>query len=308
MTPINAVGLLGISGKYGYVSIEDQTEVIEYILNHYDLIDTASVYGESWAINPVLANMRQIVLKNKYAPILVNKIGADLQASNSFLDIVKEYERQKMILENYPCDFLLLHRPAKHLLERDIRFHEYIKRQGETATFGISTNSLSILKLYHNAMPVDVVQVAVNLLDYMANKLLLEFCAEHKIIVHARSVLSSGLLSGTYVVNKLFDFVDPLRSRYTESDNNRRVLNSRLEKVEIIKSYYHDYISSNIFIAFPDFVYGIMQASPFVDVVIKGGSSLEQIQKNNCAPYLFSREVLSEIFDVRISEWSADYL
>ena len=53
----NGIGLLGISGKYGKIQNDKKLECLDFIINSYDYIDTASVYGENDPINAHLVSI-----------------------------------------------------------------------------------------------------------------------------------------------------------------------------------------------------------------------------------------------------------
>lgn len=298
------IGLLGISGKYREITEKEQVEIIDKIIERFSFIDTASVYGEDKRINPVFAN--RLSEYSKEIPIVINKIGADLMDDMSLDPLVDEYERERETFSSCPFSVLLLHRPSLELLERDFAFYNYLRGKS-SSLFGLCTNNLSVLKVYSEKIRIDVLQIAINLLDYKSNEEILKFAKEKGITVHARSVLSSGLLSGKYKVDSEIQFTDAMRSRFCASSRSREILNARLENVALVKEFYESLDIKDL--SFPQFVHCVTRQSPFIDGVVLGGSSLEQILENANIPDIkFSDDMLEEIYTYRITEWASPYL
>ncbi|MDC2891353.1 aldo/keto reductase [Psychrosphaera algicola] len=138
---------------------------------------------------------------------------------------------------------------------------------------GICTNSSSVFEIYNRHLDLDVVQIATNFLDMHSNLQLIREIKRSGVLVQARSVLSSGLLSGKYLPNKGVSFNDPLRKRFTENDKNRQIVESRLSKLELIREFYNVYLDryeeSNMSLS--QFVYSSMDQCPYIDNVLKGG-------------------------------------
>ena len=299
------VGLLGISGQYGDISRHDQRVALNYILENFDFIDTASVYGQDWLVNPVLAEVAGDAKKT--LPKLMNKIGANLLGEASLDPLIEEYEHQKAIFADYPVHLLMLHRPSMSLLQRDSAFYSYIRQAGYSGRFGICTNSIDVLSTYHQEMKCDVVQAAINLLDYSANIPFLDFCKKSGVSVHARSVMSSGMLSGKYHYSIDFNFADPFRTRFTENQEKRDVLRKRLNKTGEIKTFYEKNVASNGAISFAQFVYDLTASSPAIDLVIKGGSTLEQLTDNSADIACFDQDLIDHVFNDCCLQWQAPY-
>ena len=234
----NGIGLLGISGKYGKIQNDKKLECLDFILDSYDYIDTASVYGENDPINKHLVSLLR-KKANKNYPKIINKIGANLVHSEIVSELIDEFEEQQNLFEEFTISAIFLHRPAINLLDRDLYFHSYLRDEFPEKNFGICTNNLEIFDLYSERMKVDSLQIAVNLLDYKNNIELLKKAKNKNIKIFARSCLSSGLLSGKYLDLSDCNFTDPLRSRFIENERNKEILHSRIETVKEIKCSIH---------------------------------------------------------------------
>lgn len=299
----NAIGTLGISGKYRKLSEVEKQDCLKYILQNFNLIDTSSVYGVDGDINLKISD---IVKSIKKTPKIINKIGADV-VNHSAVDLmIKEYENQQYIFRDYPVHTLLLHRPSIEKLKRDATFYKVIEKEKTFIRFGISTNNIDVVKAYSDYMGVNTVQIACNLLDYEVNLPILEFSKKMNFEVHARSVLSSGLLSGKYNKKNAL-FTDELRSRFLENEKTKNILYSRLRMVKSIEKEYGEYLNKKK-VNLASFIYSLTENSPLIDVVIRGGSNMEQIIENGMSQKINEKMLIDETFNKLYSKWTAPYL
>lgn len=304
----NGIGVLGISGKYGPISEKDIETSLSLVFEKYDFLDTASVYGEGFSFNRLL---------KKYWPNntnrevkLINKFGANIPTEQNPDVLIKEFEVELDIFDGRTPDVVMLHRPHLNVLDRDIQFNSYLG-QGADHSFGICTNNLAVAEAYVEAMQVDVVQVALNFLDLTSNIELLSFLRGKGVRVHARSVLSSGVLSGQYQPSSNVEFTDPLRSRFTNNEANKAILEERLSKMKLIEAYFeqNNASQSGDKLTMAQFVYNVMGQCPLVDDVVKGGSNPEQIAENALVSSISDSEFIKEIFsETALAKFSARYI
>ena len=306
----NGIGLLGISGKYGKIQNDKKLECLDFIINSYDYIDTASVYGENDPINAHLVSILRKKEKKNY-PKIINKIGANLVHTEIALELIEEFKEQQNLFKEFTMSAIFLHRPAKNLLDRDFYFHSYLKDNFPEINFGICTNNLEIFDLYSERMRIDSLQIAVNLLDYKNNLELLKKAKKKNIKIFARSCLSSGLLSGKYLDLSDCNFTDPLRSRFIDNERNKQILHSRIEAVKEIKTFYSSCLANKNLsenCSLTHFVYSLIKQSPYVDEVIKGGSNLNQLKENSKKPNLLTNEIIEDVYNKYTINWSSPYL
>jgi aryl-alcohol dehydrogenase-like predicted oxidoreductase len=305
----NGVGLLGISGKYGEIKEKQQIDCIDFIIKSFDYIDTASVYGESKPINKLLTDrIRKI---DNIEPKIINKIGANLTGSNDYQELINEFEIQQKLFFNLNLSAILLHRPSKQFINRDLIFYSYLKERFPNICFGICTNNLEVFDIYFKKMKIDMLQIAINFLDYQNNLKLLKKANHKKVKIFARSCLSSGLLSGKYNDIESCNFTDQLRSRFVNNESNKSILKQRIEAANKIKQFYCSHASQNEnanFGSMAQFVYSVLHKLPYIDEVIKGGSSLNQLQDNSCIAGSVSDEIAKKVYNKYIKEWSRPYL
>ena len=110
---------------------------------------------------------------------------------------------------------------------------EYLKKRGRIRAYGISTDSLEVLKRFNVNGTCEVVQVAYSLLNREAESELLPYCREHGIAVMARSPLAMGLLSGKYSTDSVFS--DGVRSRWHKDDQQQQEFEDNAAKAAKLK-------------------------------------------------------------------------
>lgn len=304
---MKAIGLLGISEKYHPIEESTQKKCLNFITSNFDIIDTSSVYGESIKINKLLSQIPHI--KHKKNPLIVNKLGADLGNEHSVDALIAEYIEQKILLESFNIAAILLHRPSKELVKRDLAFYDFLKRDAKGIRFGICTNNLEVFKEYSRYMKIDILQVAVNLLDYKNNLRLLKLAKKNKAYVMARSCLSSGILTGKYLKINDFNFSDPIRSRFIATYENKKILKERLLGAQQIKQFYEKEVAQKKGVdSFINFIYSVTEKSKFVDIVLRGGSNQHQIEKNLINQPDIPESVIKQVYNKYINRWACRYL
>jgi len=303
------VGLLGISSQYRPVAVAEKHDLIRFLLEaRPDFMDTATGYGQDTArINPILG--RCLAEHAGPAPAIVNKIGAALCDGDDLgARAVAEFERGLDELGVEVVDTTLVHRAALRWLPRDARLHEAVRRSGRSRRFGLCTNDPAVLAAYCDAMQVDVLQAAVNLLDYTAARPVLEVARARGIAVQARSVAATGLLSGSYAAEDVDAFADE-RRRFAATAAARAAFRARIAVVERIREHCAALrVAGQFDGSLVDFCYSAIAASPCVGEVILGGSTREQLAQNlalRARP--FPDELAAQIFASRVDEWAAPY-
>jgi aryl-alcohol dehydrogenase-like predicted oxidoreductase len=304
----NGVGLLGISGKYGEIKPKQQIACIDFILKSFNYIDTASVYGEDYPINDVLT--KRIRRMDSDHPKIINKIGANLSHTFDDQELISEFKEQEELFHSLNLSAILLHRPSKKFIDRDLNFYLYLKDKSPHLSFGICTNDLEVFDLYFKKMKIDILQIAINLLDYQNNLKLLKKAKDKRVIIFARSCLSSGLLSGKYEDVIDCNFSDPLRLRFVNNESNKRILKLRVDAAKKIRQFYVSNLNNGetSFKTMSEFVYSLVHALPYIDEVIKGGSNFNQLKENASNVKLSSDELVKKVYNKYINEWSRPYL
>lgn len=272
MSRESVLGLLGFAGNYKKIDYKDLFEPLDYALTNYDLLDLSTDYG----IETNLIETIKKIKKSKSHAKLIYKVGCNLTGKYDVNELIKLSIKDIEFFGIERIDSLLSHRPSVSKLKSDTEFFAYILKKFPTMKVGISTNSQSLYENYKKYIDLSVVQLAINPLDYAVNKIFLDLLVKDEIMVQARSILSSGLLSGKY--NRKTLFKDNMRSRFHEKNINKKYL-KRLDTALKVVSYVQQ-IQKLPLEMVPNFLYSFFEMIPGVNIVIRGGSTLKQIAVN----------------------------
>ena len=110
---------------------------------------------------------------------------------------------------------------------------EALKKEGCIREYGISTNSLDVLKRFNVHGTCRCVEVNYSLLNRVAEADLLPYCEENGIGVLIRGPLRRGLLSGQYTIESTF--TDQVRSRWNQGGDLREDFENDVAAVEKLK-------------------------------------------------------------------------
>jgi myo-inositol catabolism protein IolS len=107
---------------------------------------------------------------------------------------------------------------------------EALKAEGCLRAYGISTNSLDVLKKFNVNGTCSVVQVDYSLLNRAPEAAFLPYCQEHGIGVMVRGPLAKGVLSGRY--NGQSTFTDTVRAGWNDDGAARTKFLEQVGQVE----------------------------------------------------------------------------
>lgn len=110
---------------------------------------------------------------------------------------------------------------------------EVLVQEGRLRAYGISTNSLDVLKTFNKDGNCSVVQVDYSLLNRQPEEDFLPYCQEHGIAVMVRGPLAKGLLSGRYDRSHVFS--DDVRASFNEGGGERAAFEGMVDQVEGLK-------------------------------------------------------------------------
>ena len=111
---------------------------------------------------------------------------------------------------------------------------EMLKQRGRIRAYGISTDSLDVLKRFNVNSTCSVVQVNYSMLNRVPEAEFLPYCEEHGIGVLVRGPLRRGLLSGKYDLDSVF--TDAVRASWNKGGAQRAQYEAEIAKVEALKS------------------------------------------------------------------------
>jgi myo-inositol catabolism protein IolS len=111
---------------------------------------------------------------------------------------------------------------------------EALKNEGKVRAYGISTNSLDVLKRFNVNNTCSVVQVDYSLLNRQPEESFLPYCQENNIGVMVRGPLAKGLLSGRYSKDSVF--TDEVRAVWHADEKAQSAYHAQIDQVEQIRS------------------------------------------------------------------------
>ncbi len=111
---------------------------------------------------------------------------------------------------------------------------EMLKQRGRIRAYGISTDSLEVLKRFNVNGTCSVVEVNYSMLNRAAEDELLPYCEAHGIAVMVRGPLRRGLLSGKYTHDSVF--TDSVRASWNVGGRQRDQYELEVAKVEKLKA------------------------------------------------------------------------
>lgn len=165
---------------------------------------------------------------------------------------------------------------------------EMLKERGRIRAYGISTDSLEVLKRFNVNGTCSVVQVNYSMLNRAPEGDFLNYCQAEKIAVMVRGPLRRGLLSGKYTRESVF--TDDVRQSWNEGGSSRAQFEEEIAKVEKLKEKFAP--GAEMVNAALRYVIS-HSADP---VAIPGAKSPEQAAMNAAVgDKLFSAEELAEI-------------
>jgi aryl-alcohol dehydrogenase-like predicted oxidoreductase len=185
----------GVTNARGRVPAAEAGAILEAALSAgIDLFDTAAAYGESEdVLGRVLGARSGVRIVSKLPPLAAERIGAaEIEQWRASLG------RSLAQLRRPSIDALLLHRPddlRKPGAERLVALLADLKSAGTVARIGISAYDRGQIDLALDRLPLDAVQVPVNLLDQrLLQDGTLDRLKRRHVEVHARSAFLQGAL------------------------------------------------------------------------------------------------------------------
>ncbi len=168
---------------------------------------------------------------------------------------------------------------------------EILKQRGRIRAYGISTDSLEVLKRFNVNGTCSVVEVNYSMLNRAPEEDLLPYCQDHGIAVLVRGPLRKGLLSGKYDEKAVFS--DSVRSSWNVGGARRAQFEAEVAQVERLRERFES--GQEMVTAALRYVI----SHPASPIAIPGAKSPEQAAMNAAAgDRLFLKEELAEIRDL----------
>jgi myo-inositol catabolism protein IolS len=209
--PVSAVGLgaWNIGNQWGEI---DDATAWQTVRAAYDAGMTLFDVAESYGLPNGLSETRvgQALSGVRHNVIVVSKIGNWGQRSGcgipkTGVDSIRISGHAILgRLRTDWVDVILCHKGDLADPTIYLEGFEALKDEGCLRAYGISTNSLEVLKRFNREGTCSVVQVDYSLLNRDPEEGFLPYCKEHGIAVMVRGPLAKGLLSGRYRKGAVF--------------------------------------------------------------------------------------------------------
>lgn len=208
----------GISNQRGKTPINEAVAILQYAEDKgIDLIDTASLYGESEnVLGTLLPDQHNFRIVTKSAIYKKEKT-----SSNNAEDLKLKFYNSLNKLGESRLYGLLIHDADDLLVEGgDILYNvlQELKKDGLVDKFGVSVYSGEQIDHLLKRYTIDLIQVPVNVLDQrLINNSYLKRLKEKDIEIHVRSVFLQGLLlTDTESLHSFFDPIKPILFKYRD--------------------------------------------------------------------------------------------
>jgi aryl-alcohol dehydrogenase-like predicted oxidoreductase len=185
----------GVTNERGQVPPAEVAAILAAALSAgIDLFDTAAAYGASERVlGNALGSWADVRVVSKLPALATDRIGeAEIEQCRTAL------EKSLALLRRRSIYALLLHRPddlRKPGAERLVALLEELKSAGTVAKIGVSVYDRPEIDLALDRLPLDAVQVPVNLLDQrLLRDGTLDRLRRRNVEVHARSAFLQGAL------------------------------------------------------------------------------------------------------------------
>ncbi|MDF1514483.1 MAG: aldo/keto reductase [Anaerolineae bacterium] len=240
---VSAVGLgtWNIGNQWGPIDDTTAWATVREAFNHgVNLFDVAESYGvpnglSEERLGTALSGIRHRV-------ILISKIGhwgkrTGQGVPKTSVDMIRMCAHASLHrLRTDWLDVELCHESDIEDPSIYLEAFEMLKQRGRIVAYGISTNSLEVLKRFNVNGTCSVVQVDYSLLNRAPEQEFLPYCQEQGIAVMVRGPLAKGVLSGNYGANTVFD--DDVRSGWNKPGAQRDAYLRNINVVDKLKQKY----------------------------------------------------------------------
>jgi aryl-alcohol dehydrogenase-like predicted oxidoreductase len=232
------MGTWNIGNQWGELDDATAWATVRSAFDHgVTLFDTAESYG---TLNGLSEERLGVALAGiRHQAYLVSKIGhwgkrTGQGVPKTTVDMIRLCAHASLHrLRTDWLDVVLCH---EHDIEDPsvyLEAFEVLKQRGRIRAYGISTNSLEVLKRFNANDTCSVVQLDYSLLNRAPEADILPYCGARGIAVMVRGPLAMGLLSGNYSADTVF--TDPVRTRWHKDEESQAAFERRVAQVEKLK-------------------------------------------------------------------------
>ncbi|MGC9394878.1 MAG: aldo/keto reductase [Anaerolineae bacterium] len=277
--PVSAVGLgtWNIGNQWGTVDDVTAWATVRAAFDSgVNLFDVAESYGEPNGLSEERLGVALAGLRHRV--YIVSKIGhwgkrTGQGVPKTTTDMIRLCAHASLHrLRTDWHDVLLCHEGDIEDPSVYLEAFEILKKAGRLRAYGISTDSLDVLKRFNVNGTCSVVEVNYSLANRSAEAELFPYCEEHGIAVLIRGPLRRGLLAGKYTLDSVF--TDAVRAGWNKGGAGRAGFEADMAKIEKLKQHIQpgtEMVTTALRFSF---------SHPVAPVTIPGAKSPEQATMN----------------------------
>ena len=238
---VSAIGLgtWNIGNQWGPVDDQTAWATVRTALDKgVNLFDAAESYGNPNGLSE--ERLGAALAGHRHRVYLVSKIGnwgkrTGQGVPKTTVDMIRVCAHASLHrLRSDYHDVLLCHEGDIEDPSVYLEGFEALKAEGRLRCYGISTDSLDVLKRFNAEGNCAVVEVNYSLVNRRCEDEFLPYCQQHGIGVLVRGPLAMGLLSGGY--NPESVFTDEVRQSFNEGGDRRDEVLAKLATAAKIKA------------------------------------------------------------------------
>ncbi len=281
---VSAVGLgtWNLGGQWGEMSEETALRIIHRSFETgMNLIDTAEAYGTQHGLSEI--RLGKALGGRRHLACIVSKIGhygarSGGRVPKNTPDMIRLCGHAILgRLHTDWVDVMLCHEATIEDPSIYIQGFDELAKEGHIRCYGISTNSLDVIKKFNDLSggKCAVVELDYSLVNRASEADVLPYCLENGIAVLVRGPVAMGLLAGKY--DKSTRFTDEVRSAWHDGGERQAKLDKQLaivEKLAKVVKPGQEMVTAAIRFTF---------SHPTLPCSIPGATSPEQVETNAAA-------------------------
>jgi len=293
------------AGKEWGANLQDteyQKTIISAFESGINFFDTASGYGNGHSevlLGKTVKSFREkVIISSKNSSPSLLKSNAEQSVDASLKRLNTEY-----------IDVFLVHWPSDKIdVRENIEQLMYLKEKGKIKSIGVSNYTKKHLKKALEVGQIDVVQPCYSLYWRQIEKELLPFCADNNISIMTYSSMASGLLSGKFTKNWVFDENDMRNGKIALFKKD--VFEKAIETNEKLNFYAEKYNKSLAQIA----INWVINKKGITTAIVGAKTSKQVLENIKAIGWALSKEDFDAIGDIcmgvakLVSDWDTMYL
>ena len=280
---IVGLGTWNLGNQWGEMSDQEAADILIAAIDQgMNLIDTAESYGIPNGMSELRIG-KTITSAMRDKLIVVSKIGNWGSRTNGK---VPKTSADSIRVCGHAClgrmqtdriDVMLCHEGNIKDPTVYIEGFDALRKEGFVREYGISTNSLEVLKNFYEMSDgiCAVVELDYSLLNRTPEEGLLDYCIEKNLGILVRGPLAKGVLAGKY--NRDTVFTDTVREDWNAGKEDREEYEGMLERLDVVRGV----VGDDSKLVETSLRYVTTHASH--PVVIPGATKVAQVESNATA-------------------------